>query len=88
MFDLHDMSDLRPSPRTASPLVLGVLCAVALGGVWLLHEGASQMPAVPIASTTAATHGAADVKTRPAIATNPALASTVSGLSRSAPPSP
>ena len=88
MSDLHEMSDLRPAPRTASPLVLGVLCAVALGGVWLLHEGASQMPAVPIVSTTAAANGAEDVGTRPAIATNPALASTASGLSRSAPPPP
>ena len=61
MSDLHDISDLRPAPRTASPLVLWVLCAVALGGVSLLHEGASQMPAVPFASTTAAANGAGDV---------------------------
>jgi hypothetical protein len=74
MSDLHDMNALRLAPRTASPLVLWVLCAVALGGIRLLHEGASQVPAVSIASTPDASDAAVDNVTRPAVAKSPALA--------------
>lgn len=88
MSDLHDMNALRPAPRTASPLVLWVLCAVALGGVWLLYEGASQMPTAPIASTTAADDAAGAVATPPAIAPDPALASTAATDRVGRPPLP
>ena len=54
MSSLHEMDALRPAPRTTSPLVLWILCAVAVGGIWLLHEGVSQMPTQPIASIAAA----------------------------------
>jgi len=76
MSELHDMNTSRPAPRAASPLVLWLLSAVAVGGVWLLLEGASQMTTVPIASTTGATTVQGGSGARPAIAPDPALALT------------
>jgi len=72
MSDLHEMDAVRPAPRTTSPLVLWILCAVAAGGIWLLHEGTSQMPTEPIASSAAAD---TEAVAGPAIATNQSSAS-------------
>jgi hypothetical protein len=47
MRKLHEPDDLRPAPRTTPKTVLWILCAVAIGGIWLLHEGASQIEAAP-----------------------------------------
>jgi len=72
MSDLHEMDALRPAPRTTSPLVLWILCVVVAGGIWLLHEGASQMPTEPIASIAASD---TEAVAGPAIATNQSSAS-------------
>jgi len=59
MRELHEPDELRPAPRTTPKIVLWILCAVAIGGTWLLHEGASQIETAPIASTTGAVIGQA-----------------------------
>ena len=72
MSDLQEIDALRPAPRATSPLALWALCAVAIGGIWLLREGTSQMPTAPITSIAEATSNAV---TRPAIVANQPSAS-------------
>ena len=54
MSDLHEIAAMRPAPRTTSLLVLMIMCAVAFGGVSLLHENASDLRCSRIASMAAA----------------------------------